>query len=173
MQVDYSVILRRRHPATLWHGSGYTYSSIRWEGTPISQGVLDSERAAVLREVLLERATATLLGGYRAALLGGFTSSALGVLHWYNGSVESQVDLIGSVQLSTLPSSPPVVPFGCSDVSVIPPIDGVRLHTPSQIQQVLLDGALFKQGLFVKLEAQLAALSAMTDVQLQAVQFVQ
>ena len=126
-----------------------------------------------MRELLLERASARLLSGYQAALGGGFTSSALGSLHWYNGSLESQVDLVGSVLLSTLSTAPTALPFGCSDVSMIPPVDGVKLHTPAQIQQVMLDGALFKQVLFTKLETQLAALPAMTDAQLQVVQFVQ
>jgi hypothetical protein len=92
---------------------------------------------------------------YAAATQAGFTSNALGSTHTYPSSQEAQFDLVGTVILGV------DSPFACVDGAGV---KAARLHTAAQIQQVFQDGAVYKLGLYTRLQQKLAAVEAATTV---------
>ncbi len=52
-------------------------------------------------------------------------------------------------------------PFACVDGAGV---KAARLHTAAQIQQVFQDGAVYKLGLYTRLQQKLAAVEAATTV---------
>lgn len=76
-----------------------------------------------------------------AAIVGGFESAALGTAHHYTATLEDQANLSGLVLLGQGDA------FTCTDVAGV---KAMRLHTISQLKQVLTDGAASKKALLAK-----------------------
>ncbi len=72
-----------------------------------------------------------------AAITGGFPSSALGEEHIYDSEVEDQINLIGAVIAAGAGIS---VEYKCYHNDV----KSWHEHTPAQMQQVYMDGLVYK-----------------------------
>ncbi|AYM13054.1 DUF4376 domain-containing protein [Agrobacterium tumefaciens] len=121
------------------------------DGNFVAQGV-------DLAQAKLER-IASLRAACEAAIIGGFTSHALGANHVYPSDIKAQINLMGSVTDSLLPSLPPdwQTPFWvCNE-------DGIwsfKMHQASQIQQAGRDGKVH----VVACQATLEELTSRVDV---------
>lgn len=101
----------------------------------------ESELLAALLSVDKSAKVLELSYACAAEVTAGFTSSALGAQHRYDSDLESQLNLLGAASLGV------DVPYTCTDGLNA---KEARLHTPAQMQQVLLDGAAVKIAALAK-----------------------
>lgn len=93
-----------------------------------------------------------------AEITGGFASSALGSVHTYDSDETDQLNLIGAVGMGA------DLPYKCADVTGT---KAFRLHTSTQLRQVLADGAMVKLAALEKastLKAQIANAQTVDEV---------
>jgi hypothetical protein len=83
--------------------------------------------------------TAELAGACANTIVSGYSSEALGTSHFYPSKTTDQINMMGSVTSSLLPSLPAdwSTPFWCADENGE---WAFRDHSPSQIQQAGADG---------------------------------
>lgn len=108
------------------------------QGWVFSDGQFSAPPAQTLDELKAER-IATLRAACEASILGGFVSEALGSVHTYPSDLKAQINLMGSVTDSLIPSLPEdwQTPFWVCDEA------GSwkwEMHNAAQIQQAGRDG---------------------------------
>lgn len=92
----------------------------------------------------------------KKTILGGFTSSALGSPYRYSSEPEDQNNLMGARLFGV------DMPYVCTDEHGL---KMPREHTAAQIQQVFLDGAIYKQSLIYHYHELRLAIEAATTVE--------
>lgn len=113
------------------------------------------EEASTL-EAIKERQIQVLSNSCNKTILEGFTSSALKSVYHYDGSLESQTNLIGALALAHQTEEP--VTLTCTPIET--GNKQPRPHTLQQIEQVFADGCTFKTSKIAKyheLKAQVLA----------------
>ncbi|KEZ78301.1 XkdW family protein [Salinisphaera hydrothermalis] len=141
-----------------------------WDTEKLGTKPTDAELSAAEQPAALAQAKvakiAELTAACEAAITGGFESNALGTTHHYPSSATDQVNLMGRVTKSLLPTFPSggtvsftcVLPANKAD-SVWPRVD----HTAAQIQQVGDDGEAWIDAQQLQLRALLAQVDAIDD----------
>lgn len=124
-------------------GDPNIYENINWinESDIISKEDLDAKKLLVLKRNRIS----ILSDNCRETIISGFTSSAIGVEMLYDSEEVDQLNLIGA----TTDTSPDInEPTGYSLLyacrNMITNIKEYRLHTHSQLRQVMRDGVEFK-----------------------------
>lgn len=89
-----------------------------------------------------------------AEIVSGFESSALGDPHLYQSDRDDQLNLVGAAATAT------AMPYKCQDGAGV---WGYRLHTATQLAQVLTDGAARKLALLQRYTTLKEQVEAATD----------
>lgn len=136
-------------------GIGWTYVNGIFNAPPAPAVSLAQAQAA---------AVAGLTAACGAAITGGYSSAALGTPHTYPMSQTDQINMLGSIAASTLPSGQVpgwTTPFMCADSTGA---WALRPHTATQIQQAGQNGKAWVVTCQTHLAAQAAAVLAATTV---------
>ncbi len=117
-------------------------------------------------EGLKERCIQLLSNTCNDMILGGFTSGALGETYHYDGSLESQTNLLGALALARQTSAP--VPLTCTQLQT--GSKQPRPHTLKQLEQVFQDGCAFKTSKIAKYhELKAKVLAATTSLAISGI----
>ena len=129
--------------------------------TSITKAEVDRLLAPTLAELKTSK-TNDINSACSKAITSGFTSSALGTPHTYQSEQTDQLNLIGVVTAGTDDY------FKCGVTDANGNITwNYALHTIAQLQQVLADGKVHKQGLLQKantLKVQVASATTVAKV---------
>lgn len=107
--------------------------------------------------------TADINADCRAKIIGGFISSALGSPRIYDSEETDQANLIGQRERAAITGQAQL--YKSRDVAT--GVKDWRPHTPAQLDQVFLDGAIFKEALLVQatlLKGQIAAANTLDEI---------
>lgn len=144
---------------------GNDYDALEWPsdehgqelpGKPTYEDLLAQEGGIAL-QLAKSRALTDLERACRTEIVGGFESSALGAAHRYDSAETDQLNLIGAVQLGV------DLQYRCTEVAT--GIKQHRLHTNTQMAQVLGDGATIKMTLLQTLAAKRAQVEAALNIE--------
>jgi len=180
--IDYVLLLERNYPTAVFGGSCETYDRINWKDTTIpkpSVSQLDAEWSVLEVQLEMESKLLSLSNLSGLDVIAGFRSSALGTSFFYDSDPDSQVNLIGLVtklrgikeasynSLTNLYQNPNPsdwfpVRNHASDLQKT-----YTLHTLSQLDTVVQDGANFKLSVlqtFNNLKDQVVACTTVADI---------
>jgi hypothetical protein len=172
--IDYMKCIGDNFPTVIAScaGDNSNYADLKWEaGDPIpSKAVLD----ASLFQTMKADKLAELSYACQVVITSGFLSNALGSLHMYDSEEVDQLNLVGSTAnvapTPTLPDGSSCL-YACREVvGGITQPKSYKLHSYSQLRQIMSDGVDYKLSLLVNFNTKRYYVeTATTIVQINAI----